>query len=193
MQFSKTRTQLAQLGLHARERALGQHAVGKSQRFVGLAEAAAEEIVEALGMEELADRAIRQPVEIARHVQADAVARHQGDQVQAVQVQQLLQALGFAQPVHGQHVAQGPVIQGAYRDQQQLGIRHQLFLLGRRQRAQPAFAERRFLGQLGQGEAEQVADLDQAVDAQRFRGQQALDAGFGQVQRRGDVAVGLAL
>jgi hypothetical protein len=113
VQLGEAGAQLAQFGLHARQRALGQHPVGEGQRLLGLVEAAVEEVVEAFGAEVLADRPIGKPVEIARHVQADATPRHQRDQVQAVQVQQLLQALRLRQLVDGQHVPQRPVIQRA--------------------------------------------------------------------------------
>ncbi|MOA22107.1 hypothetical protein D3C78_1426470 [compost metagenome] len=57
---------------------------------------------------------------------------------------------------------------------------------------QAAFAERRLLGQFGEGEAEQVADLQQPLEAEAAAGEQALDAGFGEIEGDGQVAVGHA-
>lgn len=51
----------------------GQHAMGKVQGFIGDVESARHEIRQPQSQEEPSDRAVRQPIEIPRNQQPDAI------------------------------------------------------------------------------------------------------------------------
>ena len=67
----------------------------KGHRLAGIREAGAQEVVLPLAAKESPDRAVGKPVEITCDGDADAIARQQIDQTQAVEPQQSLETLGL--------------------------------------------------------------------------------------------------
>ncbi|MNR62452.1 hypothetical protein D3C85_1844820 [compost metagenome] len=69
--------------------------MGEMQGFIGDVESARHEIRQTLSQEEPSDRAVRQPIEIPRYQQPDAIPRLQIRQAHPLQHQQIFDALGF--------------------------------------------------------------------------------------------------
>ena len=84
--------------------------------------------------EEPVDRPVRQPSEVARDEQADAVAGQEFDDAHAVQSGEQANQLRFGEPVALQDSLERPSVQHTDGDQQQSGIAHHLPLLCHRER-----------------------------------------------------------
>ena len=165
----------------------------KGQHFVAAGEGAGKELVHALLLEEAADRPARQPVEVARNVEADAVAGQQMDKAQAVELGEPADDVRLAKRIDAPDVGHGPLVEHADGDEEQPVVGDQLMLLGLIERVQPSAADRGLLRQLGQRKPQQSRDLDQPVDGKPPAGEHALDAGLRDHQSCGEIPVGHAL
>jgi hypothetical protein len=158
--------QLPEVGAQLRHGRLGEHALGEGQFLARTQKSAIQEVVLAIGLKQAPDRAARQPVEITGDLAADAVARQELDQAQAVQPQQALQAFRRGQTIGGDHLRDGPMIEGADGDEQQMPIGDQFLFLALRQRAQARSAGLGLVGQLRHRVAEEPGDFRQAVEGE---------------------------
>ena len=129
MQIRKLLSQAAQFGLELRGGALCQHGVRKDIAALFVSKGVAEKITFSLRPEKPPDRTCRQPVEIAGNVNPHPVSRQQINQPQAIQAQQMLQALHLSQLVVVDNIVRRPVVQDADRDQQKLLVGDQFCLL----------------------------------------------------------------
>ena len=95
------------------------------------------------------------------------------DQPQAVKLDEMLNAFRFRQRVGFYNVPDFPLIEHANGNQKQLRIGHQLPLLFFSQGMQTAFAHCGFIRQFRQGKSEQMADRDDAVNAESAQSEHA--------------------
>ena len=190
VELGKAIAQLAQFGLQFGQRRFAQHAVGEAEGFVLAHERARQKLPHAHVFEKGLNRPLRQPVEIARDIQAHAVARQQVDQAQAIEPREAMDDLGFAHGVSRDDVVDRPMIERADRYEQELGVAHELALLRLFERAQALTAGGGFLRQLGHREPEQPRHIGEPVERQALDGEHALHARLGHFERHGDVFVG---
>ena len=120
-----------------------------------------------------------EPVEVARHARANAIAGQELDQSHAVEHQQMLKALGPRQAVFGRDLGHGPAVERAYRHQQQLLVTHDLGFLLDRQRPQRGHLIGRLGQQFRQGIAQQTRDPGQPLHREALVREHAFHAGFG--------------
>jgi hypothetical protein len=152
-------------------------------------EAAAEVVQHRVVAEVVHHRAVRPPAEGLGQLQAVAVLRPQFDDADAVELREVLDALGLRQAVLGGELLQRPLRQHAQRAQQQLLVGHDgaFLLLGQlaEQRLGVGHPPRQF----GEIDLEHAADRVDARQRHVALGQHPLDAGFGHAQALGQVRV----
>ncbi len=133
---------------------------------------------------------MRAPAKGLGQLEPVAVHRAQLDDADAVELRQVLDALGLAQAVGGQHLLQSPLAEHADGHQQQLLVGHHRLLLLLRQLLDQGLVVGHTARQVGKIQAQHVADGIDARQRHVTLGQHPLDAGLRHAQRLGQVGIG---